>query len=49
MTLEFSIEDPRTDDVKALLQTHLDFCHSVTPLENSYALDVEKLRAPGIW
>ena len=48
MTLEFSIEDPLTEDVKALLQTHLDFCHDVTPPVHSYALDIEKLRAPEI-
>ena len=48
MTLEFSIEDSLTEDVKALLQTHLDFCHDVTPPVHSYALDIEKLRAPGI-
>ncbi len=48
MTLEFSIEDPLTKDVKALLQTHLDFCHEVTPPEHSYALDVESLRDPSI-
>ena len=48
MTLEFSLEDPHTPDVKALLQTHLDFCHEVTPPEHSYALDVAKLKAPEI-
>ncbi len=48
MALIFAIEDPLTPDVKALLQTHLDFCHEVTPLEHSFALDVEKLRAPEI-
>ena len=48
MTLEFSIEDPLTPDVKALLQTHLNFCHEVTPAQHSYALDVEKLKDPSI-
>jgi putative acetyltransferase len=48
VTLEIAIEDPLTADVKALLQTHLDFCHEVTPPVHSYALDVEKLRAPEI-
>ena len=48
MALIFAVEDPLTPDVKALLQTHLDFCHEVTPLEHSFALDVEKLRAPEI-
>ena len=48
MTLLFAVEDPLTPDVKALLQTHLDFCHEVTPAKFSFALDVEKLRAPEI-
>ncbi len=48
MTLEFSIEDPLAADVKVLLQTHLDFCHEVTPPEHSYALDVEKLKDSSI-
>ena len=48
MNLDFAIEDPLTPDVKALLQTHCDFCHEVTPPEHSYALDVAKLRAPEI-
>ena len=48
MPITIAVEDPTTPDVKALLQRHLDFCHEVTPLEHSYALDVEKLRAPGI-
>jgi len=42
-----SIEDPRTPDVMRLLRTHLDFCHSVTPPEGVFALDVEALRRPG--
>ena len=48
VSLDFTIEDPLTPDVKALLQTHLEFCHEVTPLEHSFALDVEKLRSPEI-
>lgn len=48
MTIEITTEDPRTEDVKALLQAHLEFCQSVTPPESVYALDVERLRQPGI-
>ena len=48
MTLTIREEDLLTLDVTALLQTHLDFCHEVTPLEHSFALDVEKLRVPEI-
>ena len=47
MTMQISIEDPRTDDVRELLQQHLEFCHSVTPAEGVFALDVERLRVPG--
>ena len=46
--MEITIEDPRAQEVSALLHKHLDFCHSVTPAENVFALDVEKLRLPGI-
>ena len=48
MTLLFAIEDPLVADVRALLNTHLDFCHEVTPLEHSFALGVEQLKTPGI-
>jgi putative acetyltransferase len=48
MALVIAIEDPATEDIKALLQIHLNFCHDVTPAEHSFALDVEKLRMPGI-
>jgi len=46
--METRIEDPRSTDVAALLQGHLDFCHSVTPPERVFALDVEKLRRLGV-
>lgn len=45
--MEIKIEDPRTEEVSALLQRHLDFCHSVTPADGVFALDVERLRRPG--
>ena len=45
--MEINIEDPSTEEVAALLQRHLDFCHSVTPAEGVFALDAEKLRRPG--
>lgn len=48
LNLVISAEDPLTPDVRALLRTHLDFCHEVTPAEHSFALDVEKLLAQGI-
>ena len=48
MSLEINIEDPFNEDVRELLQIHLDFCHEVTPVEHSFALGVEKLRVPEI-
>ncbi len=43
----------RTDDlthpaVHALLQEHLDDMHALSPAESVHALDLDKLRAPGI-
>lgn len=46
--MEIRIEDPRTNDVSALLQVHSDFCYSVTPACGVHTLDVEKLRLPGV-
>jgi putative acetyltransferase len=48
MTLVISVEDPRNEDMTRLLQAHLDFCHSSSPPESVYALDVEKLVSPAI-
>ena len=42
------IEDPRTDDITALLERHLAFCHATTPLEHAFALDLEGLLDPSI-
>ena len=38
-----SIDDPRADDVRALLDRHLEFAHSTTPPEDVFALDVDGL------
>ncbi|MGH8995582.1 MAG: GNAT family N-acetyltransferase [Acidimicrobiales bacterium] len=43
MAVDIAIDDPRAADVMALLAIHLDFAHSVTPAEYSFALDVEEL------
>jgi putative acetyltransferase len=37
------IDDPRREDVRALLAAHLAFARSVTPPEHSYALDPDGL------
>lgn len=41
--IEITIEDPRTADVRALLETHLRFSHDVTPQGFVFALDVDGL------
>jgi putative acetyltransferase len=47
---EFEVrEDDLTGpEVKALLEQHLTEMHSHTPAESVHALDVERLRAPGV-
>lgn len=41
-------DDPRSPDVVALLQRHLDFAKSVTPPEDVHALDLDGLTGPDI-
>ncbi len=48
MDLVFAIDDPRADDVRALLIKHLEFARSVTPLCHVHALDVEGLLDPAV-
>jgi putative acetyltransferase len=43
-----SIDDPRADDVRALLERHLAFADSHSPPEDVHALDVERLVDPAI-
>ena len=40
--------DPRSPDVRALLERHLAFAHDVTPEGHVHALDVERLVDPSI-
>ena len=46
----FTIEadDPRRDDVRALLEAHLRFAHEMTPAEDVHALDLDGLLDPAI-
>ena len=46
--LEIRDEDPRLPDVRSLLETHLAFARSVTPICHAYALDVEGLLDPSV-
>ena len=44
----FAIEDPRTGDVRALLERHLTFARADTPPEDAHALDVDGLADPAV-
>jgi putative acetyltransferase len=41
-------DDPRTDDVRALLARHLAFAHATTAPEDVFALDVDALADPAV-
>jgi putative acetyltransferase len=45
---EIAVDDPRSPDVRALLERHMAFALSTTPPEHSFALDVDGLLDPGI-
>ena len=45
---EITIDDPRAGDVRALLERHLAFAHSLSPPEDVHALDVDGLVDPSI-
>lgn len=46
MDLVIAADDPRADDVRALIATHLAFCYAVTPPDNVFALDTDALAGP---
>lgn len=48
MVIVIGADDPRADDVRALLERHLAFSREVTPAEGVYALDVEALLHPSV-
>lgn len=45
---QLTIDDPRRDDVRSLLERHLTFALETTPPEHSFALDVDALLDPAI-
>jgi putative acetyltransferase len=45
---EISIDDPRAEDVRDLLERHLAFANLHTPPEDVHALDVDRLVDPGV-
>jgi len=46
--IRIGIDDPRADDVRALLDRHLAFADSHSPPEDVHALDAERLVDPAI-
>ncbi len=46
--LVFATEDPRTEDVTALLTAHLAFSRETSPAEHVHALDVDRLLDPAV-
>ncbi|MDX6285673.1 MAG: putative acetyltransferase [Frankiales bacterium] len=45
---EISVDDPRSEDVHALLERHLVFANSHSPPEDVHALDVDGLLDPSV-
>jgi putative acetyltransferase len=45
---EISVEDPRVEDVRRLLERHLEFAHTHTPPEDVHALDLDGLLHPAV-
>jgi putative acetyltransferase len=43
-----AVDDPRADDVRALLARHLAFAHETTPPEHVHALDLDGLLDPAL-
>ena len=48
MDLVIAVDDPRRDDIRALLGRHLAMAHEVTPPGHVHALDVDALVDPSI-
>src|SRR5262249_9162541 len=43
-----AVDDPRRDDVRALLERHLAFCNEHSPPEDVHALDLQGLLDPAV-
>jgi putative acetyltransferase len=48
VALVIAVDDPSADDVRELLERHLAFSQSVTPVEGVHALDVDGLLDPAV-
>jgi putative acetyltransferase len=45
---QITIDEPRAEDVRALLAAHLTFARSQTPPEDAHAIDVDGLLDPAV-
>jgi putative acetyltransferase len=43
-----STDDPSSDDVRALIERHLEFARATTPPEHVFALDLDGLKDPAV-
>ena len=48
MDLVIAVDDPRTDDVRTLLDRHLAFARDVTPFDHVHAMEVDDLLSPAV-
>ena len=48
MDLEWRVVDPRSEEVRRLLEAHLDFARRVTPEGHVHALDLDGLLQPEV-
>ena len=48
MELEIAVDDPRSEDVRELLATHLELSQVLTPPEYSFALGADDLAVDGV-
>ncbi|MEO8696799.1 MAG: GNAT family N-acetyltransferase [Acidimicrobiales bacterium] len=48
MDFVIAVDDPRAEDVRALLERHLTFSREVTPIGHVHALDIDGLLDPAV-
>jgi putative acetyltransferase len=48
MVVEIGLDDPRSEEVRALLAIHLAFSRAATPAEYSFAMDSDDLADPAV-
>ena len=48
MALTVTVEDPRAHDVQVVLRTHREFALAVTPVGDTFVLDVSDLLGPAV-